>query len=263
MNFDLKWDEVGQKTYENGCDHGVLYPFNAVANAFTDGVVWNGLREVNETPEGAEPSKFYADNILYATLMSVEEYKASIGAYTYPKEFEACDGSAELATGIYIGQQTRQKFGFCYRTRIGSDAGQEIGYKLHLVYNCLAAPSDRNHESVNDSPDLDELSWDVTADPVNVAGHKPTASLTIDSREISTENLTLLESILYGVEAPAFSASSTYSVGDYVTYETKVYKCITAISTAGAWDSTKWEEVTNPGPRLPFPDEIARLVTEG
>lgn len=283
MEYAIKWDEAGEKIYENGCDRGVLYPLNASTNKYDNGVEWNGLREVNETPEGAEPSKFYADNIQYATLMSVEEYKASIGAYTYPDEFEACDGSASIATGIYIGQQQRQKFGFCYRTRVGNDLTEDLGYKIHVVYNCVASPSDRNHETVNDSPALDELSWDVTATPVNVTGHKPTASLVIDSRKISAENLAILEQTLYGfvadafdstktytvgdfvskggktykylgaasfdptdweeVVAPEFSTESTYAVGDYVTYSDKIYVCSVAVETAGEWDATNWTEV--------------------
>lgn len=283
MKYAIEWDELGEKKFENGCDRGVLYPLNPTTHKYSAGVEWNGLREVNETPEGAEPSKFYADNIQYATLMSVEEYKATIGAYTYPDEFEACDGSATLATGVLIGQQQRQKFGFCYRTRIGNDVSEELGYKLHIVYNCVASPSDRTHESVNDSPALDELSWDVTATPVNVTGHKPTASLVIDSTKISADNLAIIEQTLYGfiadafdntktyaagdfvskdgktykylgaasfdptdwdeVVAPAFSTESTYEEGAYVTYDEKIYVCTTAVTEAGVWNSANWEEV--------------------
>lgn len=259
----LQWDETGKKFYETGLDRGVLYPLSN-AGAYDKGVSWNGLTAVNENPSGAEPQKFYADNILYATIMSAEEYKATIECYQTPEEFDACDGTAELSSGIEIGQQTRQKFGFSYRTKIGNDVNAELGYKIHVVYNCLASPSGKDHKTINDNPDLDSLSYEVSADPINVGGnYKPTATLTIDSTKVSAANLKALEDVLYGIEAEAFDATKTYAVGDYCTHETKTYKCTTAITVAGAWDADKWTEVTNPGARLPLPSEIASIITEG
>lgn len=198
----LVWDKTGERLYETGVDHGVLYKYDSTKQTFGNGVAWNGLTAVNESPSGAEPNALYADNIKYLNLMSAEEYGFSIEAYTYPEEFEECDGSKEIATGVYVGQQTRKMFGFCYRTLIGNDAdGTEHGYKLHLVYNCLASPSERGHATVNDSPDATTLSWDVSTTPVDVAGCKPTACLTIDSTKVDATKLATLESTLYGGES--------------------------------------------------------------
>lgn len=200
----LVWDQTGTRNYETGVDHGVLYKYTEASGqgdtaGFKNGVVWNGLTAVNESPSGAEPSPLYADNIKYLNLMSAEEYAATIEAYTYPDEFEECDGSAALATGVMIGQQPRKLFGFCYRTLIGDDIqGTEKGYKLHLIYNCLASPSERSHATVNDSPDATTLSWSVSTTPVEVPGYKPTASVTIDSTKVGAAALEALEAILYG-----------------------------------------------------------------
>ena len=199
----IVWDQTGTRNYETGVDHGVLYKYAEAAGqeaaGFKNGVAWNGLTAVNESPSGAEPSPLYADNIKYLNLMSAEEYAASIEAYTYPDEFEECDGSAEIATGVLIGQQPRKLFAFCYRTLIGDDVqGTDKGYKLHLIYNCLASPSERAHSTVNDSPEATTLSWEVSTTPVEVPGYKPTASVTIDSTKVSAAALEALEAILYG-----------------------------------------------------------------
>lgn len=197
----LVWDKTGERLYETGVDRGVLYKYDATQQTFGNGVAWNGLTAVNESPSGAEPNALYADNIKYLNLMSAEEYGFSIEAYTYPEEFEECDGSKELTTGVYIGQQTRKMFGFCYRTMLGNDTdGTDYGYKLHLVYNCLASPSERGHATINDSPDATTLSWDVSTTPVEVANCKPTACLTIDSTKVDSTKLTTLETRLYGGE---------------------------------------------------------------
>lgn len=258
----LQWDETGSKRYETGLDRGVLYPLSN-AGKYDTGVSWEGLTAVNENPSGAEPQKFYADNILYATIMSAEEYKATIECYQTPDEFDACDGTNELATGIEIGQQTRQKFGFAYRTKMGNDVNSELGYKIHCVYNCLASPSGKDHKTINDNPDLDSMSYEVSADPINVKNFKPTATLVIDSTKVSAANLKALEDVLYGIDAETFDATKTYAVGDYVVYGTSTYKCTTAVVEAGAWDSSDWTEVENPGARLPLPDEIASIITAG
>lgn len=195
----IVWDKVGERFYETGVDRGVLYPYDKTSNSFNNGVAWNGLTAVNESPSGAEPSPLYADNIKYLNLMSAEEYAASIEAFTYPDEFEECDGSATIADGVTIGQQTRKLFGFCYRSLIGNDTeGTEKGYKLHLIYNCLASPSERQHATVNDNPDATALSWDISTTPVEVTGYKPTATVEIDSTKTPAAKMTAIENILYG-----------------------------------------------------------------
>lgn len=200
----LVWDEIGKRLYETGVDHGVLYRYkkpNATAEdkPYSGGVPWNGLTAVTESPSGAEASPLYADNIKYLNLMSAEEFGATIEAYIYPDEFAVCDGSAEIAPGVMIGQQKRETFGMCYRTKIGNDTeGADHGYKLHLIYGCLAAPSEKGYSSINDSPDAITFSWEVSTTPVNVEGFAPTASLTIDSTKVAPEKLTALEAILYG-----------------------------------------------------------------
>lgn len=196
----LKWDQVGERLYETGVQKGVLYDQDSTGN-YPSGVAWNGLTGVTESPSGAEQTPLYANNSKYAVLTSAEEYGATIEAYTYPKEFEKCDGSAEVAPGVTIGQQKRSPFGFSYRTEIGNDTeGTKHGYKLHLVYNCMASPSEKGHSTVNDSPEAITFSWELTTTPVEVDGHEPTASITIDSTVVDAERLSALEDILYGTE---------------------------------------------------------------
>lgn len=195
----LNWDATGERLYETGVDRGVLYPMAEVG--YGQGVAWNGLISVQENPTGAEANAKHADNIKYLNLFSAEEYGSTIQAYTYPPEFAACDGTAEPVEGVSLGQQTRKLFGFCYRTLIGNDVnGQEHGYKLHLVYGAQASPSDREYQTVNDSPDAITFSWEVTTTPVNVAGYKPVSSLTIDSTRVDATKLAALEKKLYGDE---------------------------------------------------------------
>lgn len=193
----LVWDGTGQKRFETGDDHGVLYLLDSEGK-YSNGVAWNGLTAVTESPSGAEPSDLWADNIKYATLMSTETYGATIEAYTYPDEFAQCDGSAEIADGVRIGQQTRATFGFSFRSTIGDDVDGNRGYKLHLIYGCTASPSDKSYQTVNDSPDAITFSWEITTVPVNVTGHKPTASIEIDSTKADATKLAALEAILYG-----------------------------------------------------------------
>lgn len=193
----LVWDQTGERLYETGVKMGVLYVQEA--GAYPKGVVWNGLTAVTESPSGAEATPLYADDIKYLNLMSNEEFGATIEAYTYPDEFAACDGSAELETGVYIGQQDRKTFGMSYRTVIGNDTNSNNhGYKLHLIYGALAAPSEKAYATINDSPEAITFSWEVTTTPVNVTGHKPTASITIDSTKVDAAKLAALEEILYG-----------------------------------------------------------------
>lgn len=195
----LIWDKTGERYFETGVDHGVLYPQKA-DGTYDDGVVWNGLTAVTESPDGAEPNDLYADNIKYASLRSAETFGATIEAYTYPEEFAECDGSAAMSTGVYIGQQTRKPFGFSYRTLVGNDTATDTddGYKLHIIYNATASPSEKNYETVNDSPDAITMSWEIDTTPVPVTGKKPTATITIDSTKCDATKLKALEDILYG-----------------------------------------------------------------
>ena len=196
----IVWDAIGEHTFETGVRNGVLYLKDA-EGAYSNGVAWNGLTSVSESPEGAEATDLYADDIKYLTLMSAENFKATIEAYTYPVEFEECDGSATIANGVVIGQQSRKPFGLCYRTAIGNDTdGNEHGYKLHIVYGCQASPSEKQYSTINDSPEAITFSWEVSTTPVNVTGKKPTATLIIDSTKTDKAKLTALEAILYGSE---------------------------------------------------------------
>lgn len=193
----IVWDDTGKRYYENGVDHGVLYVKNGPSGAYTTGVPWNGLTTVTESPEGAEANDMYADNIKYGSLRSAETFGATIEAYTYPDEFAPCDGSVEVADGVTIGQQDRVPFGFCYRTNIGSDSGSS-DYKLHIVYNATASPSEKAYETVNDNPEAITFSWEIETTPVNVTGHKATSCIVIDSRTADPTKLTALEAKLYG-----------------------------------------------------------------
>lgn len=196
----LVWDQTGERLYETGVKQGVLYVQEA--GAYPKGVAWNGLTAVTESPSGAEATALYADDIKYLNLMSAEEFGATIEAYTYPDEFAACDGSASLATGVSIGQQKRKAFGLCYRTTLGNDVdGNDYGYKLHIIYGAVAAPSEKAYATINDSPEAITFSWEVTTTPVTVSGFKPTASITIDSTKVDEAKLKALEDVLYGSES--------------------------------------------------------------
>lgn len=220
----LVWDKTGDRLYETGVKNGVLYI--PTAGVYSKGVAWNGLTAVTESPSGAEATALYADDTKYLSLMSTEEFGATIEAYTYPDEFAACDGSAELADGVMIGQQKRSTFGLCYKTTIGNDTeGNDHGYKLHIIYGALAKPSERAYATINDSPEAITFSWEITTTPVNVAGAKPTASLVIDSTKADPSKLAALEDILYGKDG-------------------------TGEQHTGAVE-----------PRLPLPDEIKTLMT--
>ena len=195
----IVWDKTGDRYYETGVNQAVLYPM--VEGAYPKGVAWNGITAVSESPSGAESTPLYADDIKYLNLVSAEEFSYSIEAYTYPKEFEACDGSAEVATGVTIGQQNRQNFGLCYRTTFGNDTeGNSYGYKLHIIYNSTASPSEKAYATINDSPEAITFSWEVNTTPTTVTGHKPTASVVIDSTKADAAKLKQLEDVLYGTE---------------------------------------------------------------
>lgn len=220
----IVWDKTGERYYETGVKNGVLYlQTNGVYN---NGVAWNGLTAVTESPSGAEATALYADDMKYLNLYSAEEFGATIEAYTYPDEFGECDGSKELVEGVTIGQQTRKAFGLCYRTVIGNDTdGEAHGYKLHIIYGAMASPSEKAYATINDSPEAITFSWEVTTTPVNVTGAKPTASVVIDSTKADPTKLAALETILYGKDP----------------------------STLGGEDGV--------APRLPLPDELKTLMT--
>lgn len=193
----IVWDQTGERFYETGVKNGVVYP--QVSGAYPKGVAWNGLTAVTESPSGAEATALYADDIKYLNLLSTEEFGATIEAYTYPDEFAVCDGSAELVDGVSIGQQKRTPFGMCYKTTIGNDVdGNDHGYKLHIIYGALAAPSEKAYATINDSPEAITFSWEITTTPVNVTGAKPTASIVIDSTKADPTKLAALEDVLYG-----------------------------------------------------------------
>lgn len=200
----LVWDKTGERLYETGVNQGVLYPIQT-GGVYNKGVAWNGLTGVTESPSGAEASPKYADNIKYLNMVSAEEFGATIEAYTYPEEFAECDGSAEIAPGVYAGQQSRKIFGLCYRTILGNDIdSDDYGYKLHLVYGALAAPSEKGYSTINDSPEAIAFSWEVTTTPVAITATvngkklKPTACLTFDSTKTDKTKMAALEDILYG-----------------------------------------------------------------
>lgn len=194
----LTWDATGEHLYETGVRRGVLYLQNN-NGTYANGVAWNGITTVTESPSGAEATAIYADDIKYLNLYSAEEFGATIEAYTYPDAFAECDGSASPVTGMNIGQQSRKSFGFCYRTAIGNDvAGEDYGYKLHILYGCKASPSEKSYQTINDSPEAITFSWEITTTPVEVSGFKPTACVIIDSTKCNSTKLEALEDTLYG-----------------------------------------------------------------
>lgn len=196
----ITWDKSGERYYETGVKRGVLYVMDK--GAYGNGVAWNGLTAVTESPSGAEASPMYADDIKYLNLYSAEEFAATVEAYTYPDEFAECDGSAEIAPGVTIGQQKRKTFGMCYTTVLGNDTdGNDYGYKIHIIYGANAAPSEKAYATINDSPEAITFSWELSTTPVEVAGHKPTASLTIDSTKTTPAKMKAIEDILYGTES--------------------------------------------------------------
>lgn len=197
----IVWDQSGERFYETGVKNGVLFVQNANGE-YGAGVAWNGLTAITESPSGAEATPLYADDIKYVELVSAEEFGATIEAYTYPEEFEACDGSASLVEGITIGQQDRVAFGLCYKTVLGNDVrGNDLGYKIHLIYGAKAAPSERAFQTINDSPEAITFSWEITTTPVNVTGFKPTANLVIDSTKVDADKLALIEEKLFGSDS--------------------------------------------------------------
>ena len=197
----LVWDKTGERFFETGVDRGVLYPYGS--DGYATGVAWNGLTSVSSKPSGAEPTALWADNQKYLTLMSSEEYGITIESYTYPDEFKACNGEAELSTGIVAGGQKRSMFGFSYRTKIGNDIDDsDHGYKIHLVYGCRAAASEKQYSTINDSPEAMTMSWEVSTTPVEMSGKRPIAHIEIDSTKVDGTKLAAFEKVLYGSDSP-------------------------------------------------------------
>lgn len=221
------WDAIGEHKYETGIDHGVLYPLNQSTNTYDNGVAWNGLTSVSESPSGAESNPQYADNIKYLDLLSAEEFGATIECFTYPKEWEECDGSASPVEGMNVYQQSRKSFGLSYRTKIGNDITPDLGYKLHLVYNAKATPSDRAYNTVNDSPEALTFSYEISTTPVEVPGYKNTSLLTIDSTKFVSDEakarLAALEAVLYGTDSTP-GTPAVYEIDDAAAFDpTKTY----------------------------------------
>ena len=216
----LKWDQVGEKFYETGVDHGVLYPQSG--GSYPKGVAWSGLISVSESPSGAEDSPFYADNIKYLNLKSAEEFGATIECYTYPDEWMACNGEMDLVPGVRFGQQRRNTFGLCYRTKKGNDTeGEDYGFMIHIIYGCSASPSEKTYETVNDSPSPITFSYEITTTPIDVSGKdengkpfKPVACVTIDSTKVDKEKLAILEAILYGTDDSGSLEEGTSVAGE-------------------------------------------------
>lgn len=196
----LVFNNVGERLFETGVKNGVLYVMGD-DGAYENGVVWNGLTAVTESPSGAETTPLYADDVKYVVIYAAEEFGATVEAYTYPEEFEQCDGSAAISEGITIGQQTRKSFGMCYKTSVGNDVqGQDYGYKIHIIYGAKAAPSEKSYSTINDSPEAVTFSWELSTVPVPVEGHNPTATMVIDSTRVPAEKMALIEAKLYGSE---------------------------------------------------------------
>lgn len=240
----LKWDQIGERKYETGCDHGVLYPQKN--GAYPEGVAWNGLINVTESPSGAEDNALYADNMKYLNLKSAEEFGATIECYTYPDEWGACNGESDLAPGVTLGQQRRNTFGLCYRTKVGNDTeGEDHGFKLHLIYGASASPSEKGYSTVNDNPEAITFSYTLTTTPVAVSGkdpvsnlpYKPVACVTVDSTKVSADALAKLETILYGSDDGAATIDETEEGETPVTNGTNA--------------------------RLPLPDELKEIFAEG
>lgn len=232
----IKWDQIGEREFEVGVDHGVLYPL--VNGTYPMGVAWNGLITVSDSPSGAENTPLYADNMKYLVLKSAEEFGGTIECYSYPDEWAACNGEKEVAPGVMAGQQERSPFGFAYRTKVGNDVENEnYGYKLHLWYGCLASPSERSYGTVNDSPEAITFSYEITSTPVAFEGFKPVSAIVIDSTKVDSDKLAALEEILYGKDA-----NSGPSVSKYINES----------DTDASADS-------GVAARLPLPDEIKML----
>lgn len=266
----IKWDQIGEKKFKTGVDHGVLYPQKN--GEYPKGVAWNGLTAVNKTPSGAEDNKLYADNMQYLNLKSAETLGLTIECYMYPDEWAECNGESELAEGVFLGQQRRNTFGFSYRNKLGNDTeGEDYGFEINLVYGCSASPSEQSNQTINDSPEAATFSYEVSTTPVNVSGvgpdgkpYKPAASITIDSTKVSREKLTELEEILYGKDGTYVKTTDTDMDPDKKYYELVNGNYVETKDTAFTAGKDYYDCTVEPvDGRLPLPDEIKALFAAG
>ena len=266
----IKWDQIGEKKYKTGVDHGVLYPQKN--GAYPKGVAWNGLTAVNKTPSGAEDNKLYADNMQYLNLKSAETLGLTIECYMYPDEWAECNGEAELADGVFLGQQRRNTFGFCFRNKLGNDTeGEDYGFELNLVYGCSASPSEQSNQTINDSPEAATFSYEVSTTPINVSGvgpdgkpYKPAASITVDSTKVSREKLVKLEEILYGKDGVYVKTMDSSFSDEKEYFELVNGSYVKTSDEAMMPGKDYYEETVAPvDGRLPLPDEINTLFAAG
>ena len=266
----IKWDQVGEKKYKTGVDHGVLYPQKN--GAYPKGVAWNGLTAVNKTPSGAEDNKLYADNMQYLNLKSAEILGLTIECYFYPDEWAECNGESALAEGVFAGQQRRNTFGFSYRNKLGNDTeGEDYGFELNLIYGCSSAPSEQANNTVNDSPEASTFSYEVSTTPVNISGvgpdgkpYKPTACITIDSTKVDKDKLTDLEKILYGTDGTYIATSDDSFNGGKEYYELVNGEYVKTKDVSKQPGKTYYEQTTEPTDgRLPLPDELKTIFANG
>lgn len=263
----LTWDQTGERLYETGNKKGVLYPYNTTAKKYGNGVAWNGLTAVTETPSGAEATDLWADDMKYLSMRSAEQFGGTIEAYMYPDEFAQCDGSAEIATGVVIGQQKRSMFGMSYVTTLGNDTElNDFAYKIHLVYGATASPSQRGYSTINDSPDAITFSWEFTTTPVEVAGFKPTALVTVDSSKVPAEKLALLEAALYGTAGgTTYTEFSGTEFVEHTVYYTRSgtegsYVYTVTTDTTPVSGTTYYTNGATEA-YLPLPAKVAELLT--
>lgn len=266
----IKWDQIGEKKYKTGVDHGVLYPYKN--GGYPKGVAWNGLTTVNKTPSGAEDNKLYADNMQYLNLKSAETLGLTIECYMYPDEWAECNGESELAEGVFLGQQRRNTFGFSYRNKLGNDTeGEDYGFEINLVYGCSASPSEQSNQTINDSPEAATFSYEVSTTPVNVSGigpdgkpYKPAASIVIDSTKVPREKLIQLEEILYGKDGTYVKTTDAEMDADKKYYEFVNANYVETKDTAFVTGKDYYECTVEPvDGRLPLPDEIKTLFAAG
>lgn len=266
----IKWDQIGEKKYKTGVDHGVLYPQKN--GAYPKGVAWNGLTAVNKTPSGAEDNKLYADNMQYLNLKSAETLGLTIECYMYPDEWAECNGEAELAEGVFLGQQRRNTFGFCYRNKLGNDTeGEDYGFELNLVYGCSASPSEQSNQTINDSPEAATFSYEVSTTPINISGvgpdgkpYKPAASITVNSTKVSREKLVKLEEILYGKDGVYVKTMDSSFTDEKEYFELVNGSYVKTSDEAMMPGKDYYDETVAPvDGRLPLPDEIKTLFAAG
>lgn len=266
----IKWDQIGERKYKTGVDHGVLYPQKN--GSYPKGVAWNGLTAVNKTPSGAEDNKMYADNMQYLNLKSAEILGLTIECYMYPDEWAECNGEAELADGVFLGQQRRNTFGFCFRNKLGNDTeGEDYGFELNLVYGCSASPSEQSNQTINDSPEAATFSYEVSTTPINISGvgpdgkpYKPAASITVDSTKVSREKLVKLEEILYGKDGVYVKTMDSSFTDEKEYFELVNGSYVKTSDEAMMPGKDYYDETVAPvDGRLPLPDEIRTLFAAG